>query len=137
MFMDKLKTSALNIFSKNDALNKVYFVTRQAWLCDPYPNKSAICLACVRHLTQLNLFVRYDPIILLVLLNRAKCICSEYSTDIPRYNKQDVLPNLRHHLRGETIEHMVSWYGDVEGKIEKTKDVGERGECVYTTYGKV
>ncbi|WZZ21826.1 hypothetical protein YC2023_123213 [Brassica napus] len=91
----------------------------------------------LKPVARLNLFVRYDPIILLVLLNRAKCICSEYSTDIPRYNKQDVLPNLRHHLRGETIEHMVSWYGDVEGKIEKTKDVGERGECVYTTYGKV
>lgn len=92
------------------------------------PKKSTICLVCIRRLTYLNLFVKYDPIILLVLLNGAKGTGSGYSTDIPQYNKQDVLANIIHHLRGETMNLMEPWYWDVEWEIGKTKDVGERGQ---------
>lgn len=74
--------------------------------------------------------------IILVLLNGAKCIGSGYNTFIPQYNPQDVIANIRRQLKCETMELMVPWYRDFEGKIEKINVVCEKGEYVYTTYGK-
>lgn len=76
------------------------------------------------------MFIRYLPIIPLVLLNGANGIGSGFSTFIPHYKPRDVIANIRHRIKCEKMEPMVPWYRGFEGEIKKT------GKYVYTSYGK-
>jgi len=56
------------------------------------------------------LFLRYMPIIPMVLVNGSEGIGTGWSTYIPNYNPRDIVANLRRLLNEESTVPMHPWY---------------------------
>lgn len=56
------------------------------------------------------MWLRYAPIILIVLLNESEGIGTGWSSFVPNYNPRDIVANIKHMLNDEPFEPMVPWY---------------------------
>ncbi|KIJ60083.1 hypothetical protein HYDPIDRAFT_177534 [Hydnomerulius pinastri MD-312] len=64
----------------------------------------------------------YMPIIPLILINGAEGIGTGWSTNIPCYNPEDIVANIRRLMAGEELVPMLPWWRGFKGTIKK---VGE------------
>lgn len=60
----------------------------------------------------------FVPTLPMVLINGASGIGTGYSTQVPCYNPEDVLANVRRVIRGEEPVPMTPWYRGFQGTIE-------------------
>ncbi|KAF8981657.1 DNA topoisomerase 2 [Entomortierella lignicola] len=61
----------------------------------------------------------YLPVLPMVLVNGSDGIGTGWSSNIPNYNPEDIIANLRHLMKGEQQVPMLPWYRGFVGKIEK------------------
>jgi len=54
----------------------------------------------------------------MVLVNGAEGIGTGWSTNIPSYNPEVLIANIRHLIRDEELEPMHPWYRGFEGEVE-------------------
>ncbi len=67
----------------------------------------------------------YYPIIPMILVNGAQGIGTGFSTDIPLYNPEDIINNIKKYLRGTEVsklDELTPWYRGFIGTIEKVND---------------
>ncbi|KAJ7674423.1 DNA topoisomerase II [Mycena rosella] len=62
----------------------------------------------------------YMPIVPLVLINGAEGIGTGWSTNIPCFNPQDIVSNLRRLMNGEEMVPMHPWWRGFRGEIKAT-----------------
>ncbi|EGV63849.1 hypothetical protein CANTEDRAFT_104632 [Yamadazyma tenuis ATCC 10573] len=60
----------------------------------------------------------YLPIIPMILVNGAEGIGTGWSTNIPCYNPEDIVANIRKLMNNEELEEMFPWYRGWEGDLE-------------------
>ena len=69
--------------------------------------------------------VHYVPILPMVLVNGADGIGTGWSTQIPNYNPEDIVANLKRMMNGEELVPMKPWFrgftGEVTGSADKFK----------------
>lgn len=78
----------------------------------------------------------YVPILPMVLVNGMKGIGTGFSTDIPQYNPQDILDNLKRKLNSEDYKPMIPWYRGFRGKIQKISPTKFITKGTYDIIGK-
>lgn len=61
----------------------------------------------------------YAPVIPTLLVNGAEGIGTGWSTNIPCYNPEDIVDNIRRMLDGGELVHMAPWYRGWTGTIEQ------------------
>lgn len=66
----------------------------------------------------------YVPTIPMVLVNGAEGIGTGYSTQVPCYNPDDIVANLKRCMRGEAPTPMKPWYKGFTGKITEGSTEG-------------
>ncbi|KAF8554543.1 type II DNA topoisomerase [Imleria badia] len=71
----------------------------------------------------------YMPIVPMVLVNGAEGIGTGWSTNIPSYNPEDIVANLRRLMAGEEMIPMLPWWRGFRGTIKKV------GEHKYDVVG--
>ena len=71
----------------------------------------------------------YVPVVPQVLLNGGEGIGTGWSTNIPCYNPNDIIANIRRLMAGESMEPMMPWWRGFKGTIKKT------GEHKYDVTG--
>ncbi|CCM06356.1 uncharacterized protein FIBRA_08613 [Fibroporia radiculosa] len=64
----------------------------------------------------------YMPTVPMVLINGAEGIGTGWSTNIPCYNPEDIVANLRRLMAGEEQLPMLPWWRGFKGTIKKTSD---------------
>jgi DNA topoisomerase II len=64
----------------------------------------------------------YIPVLPMILINGGKGIGTGYSTDIPCYNPDDIIENIKRYLNGESLKEMTPWYSGFTGKIVKVSE---------------
>ncbi|KAH7884005.1 DNA topoisomerase [Phlebopus sp. FC_14] len=64
----------------------------------------------------------YMPVIPLVLVNGAEGIGTGWSTNIPCYNPEDIVANLRRLMANEEVVPMLPWWRGFKGTIKKVGD---------------
>jgi DNA topoisomerase II len=77
----------------------------------------------------------YCPVIPMVLVNGAEGIGVGWSTSVPCYNPQQLIDNLRRHLRGEPMEPMLPWYRGFKGTVSLVKEKGKDAVGRFETIG--
>ena len=73
----------------------------------------------------------YAPIIPFILVNGSVGIGTGYSTNIPKYNPEDIIDNCIRLLNHEEYREMTPWYYGYKGQLEKVSDTK------YISYGAV
>jgi DNA gyrase/topoisomerase IV subunit A len=68
-------------------------------------------------------YVRYVPVVPMILINGASGIGTGWSSNIPNFNPRDVVENIRRLMNDEDPEPMQPWYRGFRGDIEKKKGV--------------
>jgi DNA topoisomerase II len=61
--------------------------------------------------------IYYVPILPIVLLNGAQGIGTGYSTNIPCFNPNDVVLNIKNYLNGKPLKKFIPWYNGFTGNI--------------------
>ncbi|KAF8319936.1 type II DNA topoisomerase [Clavulina sp. PMI_390] len=61
----------------------------------------------------------YTPVVPIVLLNGAEGIGTGWSTNVPSYNPEDVVANLRRLMHDEELVPMTPWFRGWKGTIER------------------
>tara|TARA_B100000795_G_scaffold269805_1_gene260475 strand:+ start:2944 stop:6378 length:3435 start_codon:yes stop_codon:yes gene_type:complete len=79
--------------------------------------------------------VTYVPILPMILVNGAEGIGTGWSTNIPSYNPEDIIRNIRHKLNGEEMTSMIPWYRGFKGTIEKLTDTSYLTRGIYHIEG--
>ena len=74
----------------------------------------------------------YLPIIPMILVNGCQGIGTGWSTDVPCYNPQDIINNIKRKIRGQSLQEMLPWYRGFTGTIEQ---ISEKGVIKYITRG--
>lgn len=64
----------------------------------------------------------YLPVIPMILVNGAEGIGTGWSTNIPCFNPEDLVSNIKRLMNGEELEELVPWYKGWEGTIEPNGD---------------
>eukprot|EP00930_Biecheleria_cincta_P021393 TRINITY_DN15877_c0_g1_i1.p1 TRINITY_DN15877_c0_g1~~TRINITY_DN15877_c0_g1_i1.p1 ORF type:complete len:2143 (-),score=530.30 TRINITY_DN15877_c0_g1_i1:185-6613(-) len=77
----------------------------------------------------------YCPVIPMVLVNGAEGIGVGWSTSVPCYNPQQLIDNLRRHLRGEPMEPMSPWFRGFKGTVSPVKEKGKDAPGRFETIG--
>ena len=72
----------------------------------------------------------YMPILPMVLVNGAVGIGTGWSTNVPQFNPEDIIKNIRRLMDGKKCETMVPWYRGFTGTIKKN------ATNKWTSYGK-
>ncbi|CUM64521.1 uncharacterized protein PRCAT00002126001 [Priceomyces carsonii] len=62
----------------------------------------------------------YLPVLPMVLVNGAEGIGTGWSTNIPSYNPEEIVNNLKRLMNGEELMDMMPWYKGWEGDIEQS-----------------
>ncbi len=62
----------------------------------------------------------YVPVVPLVLINGADGIGTGWSSNIPNYNPEDIVANLKRMMEGEEPEPMKPWFRDFKGEVTAT-----------------
>lgn len=60
----------------------------------------------------------YLPVLPMLLVNGSEGIGTGWSTNIPPFNPEDLVKNIRHLMAGEELEPLVPWFRGWEGEIE-------------------
>lgn len=66
--------------------------------------------------------IYYVPILPLVLVNGANGIGTGYSTNIPSYNPEDIVKNMKLYAEEKRIKEMIPYYKNFKGRILKSND---------------
>ncbi len=77
--------------------------------------------------------VNYYPIIPMILVNGSEGIGTGFSTDIPPFNPEDIISNIKKYLKGtefSKLDELVPWFKGFIGTIEKVN------ENTYNSIGK-
>ncbi len=73
----------------------------------------------------------YLPVIPMVLVNGAEGIGTGWSTNVPQFNPEDLVENMRRLMNNEELMEMHPWYKGWEGQIQKI------GPDKYKVFGKI
>ena len=64
----------------------------------------------------------YLPILPMILVNGAEGIGTGWSTNIPGFNRIDIINNIKRLLNGEEMDEMMPWFRGWTGVIDKLPD---------------
>ncbi|KAF3482593.1 DNA topoisomerase II [Arthroderma uncinatum] len=64
----------------------------------------------------------YVPVVPLILINGADGIGTGWSTNIPNYNPEEVVANLKRLMAGEELEPMKPWFRGFKGEVTGSGD---------------
>jgi len=73
----------------------------------------------------------YLPVIPMILVNGAEGIGTGWSTNVPQFNPEDLVINMKRMMNNEELMEMHPWYKGWEGQIQKI------GPDRYKVYGKI
>ena len=59
----------------------------------------------------------YVPVLPMILVNGADGIGTGWSSNIPNYNPEDIVDNLRRMMKGEEMKTMTPWFRDFKGTV--------------------
>lgn len=59
----------------------------------------------------------YVPVVPMILINGADGIGTGWSSNIPNYNPEDIVGNLKRLMRGEEMVPMIPWFRDFKGTV--------------------
>ena len=79
--------------------------------------------------------VTYVPILPMILVNGAEGIGTGWSTNIPSYNPEDIIKNIRLKLDGKEMTNMIPWYRGFKGTIEKLNENSYLTRGIYHIEG--
>lgn len=61
----------------------------------------------------------YVPVVPMILINGADGIGTGWSSNIPNYNPEDIVENLKRLMRGEEMVPMTPWFRDFKGTVSQ------------------
>jgi len=77
----------------------------------------------------------YCPVIPMVLVNGADGIGTGWSTQVPNFNPQEIIANLRRLINGEAMESMLPWYRSFTGSITRKQEKKGQESKAFETAG--